>query len=381
MDLPGNYMDKKYPVGTIIFMPPLPSVKSEKALRMFKKLSDSELIAYCAANSNSQKALEAFFRRFNKYIDKRIKTVLKSANIYDKDSHFDVKCELIKKIKDGRLLAEAIKREDPKAWIGKSVKHLTIDWRRKHNKLENAYKNLGEKGALSLSETVGDEDKRVREDFIINPDDEQLKEIKEQTGILFERIEELGENYRLTLKAAIMLYKPLTCKIITEIANKRKRSYEAIEQEISRIRKPLIERSNENLTLQHKAANLWARIKKLEQQRFLLLQNKDSHQKRILALQEIVHKLKNNPAEKNSERIALYKKQIAAMQADLEKIEELKKEIKKKEENRDNNLKRCRSFIRPTAKQISDLLEMSQDNVSYINTLLKRARGILKEHQ
>ena len=69
------------------------------------------------------------------------------------------------------------------------------------------------------------------------------------------------------------------------------------------------------------------------------------------------------------------------MQADLEKIEDLKKEIKKKEENRENNLKRCRSFIRPTAKQISNLLAMSEDNATYINTLLKRARGILQEHQ
>ena len=349
---------------------------------MYKELSDSALIVYCADNSNNQKALEVFFRRFNKYIDKRIKAVLKLADIYDEDSHFDLKCELIKKIKDGFLI-EAIKHEDPKAWIGRSVTNLAIDWRRKHNQLGNAYKNLGEKGALSLSEPAGYEDRRVKEDFIIiNPDDdEQFKEIKERTGILFERIEELGKNYRLTLQTAIMLYKPLTHEIIAEIANKRKRPYEAIVQEVSRIRKTLIERSNENLTLQHKAANLWARIRKLEQQRFILLQNQDSHQKRILALKESVHELQNNPAEKDPERIALYKKQIAAMQADLEKIEELKKEIKKKEENRDNNLKRCRSFIRPTAKQISDLLAISKDNASYINTLLKRARGILQEHQ
>jgi len=348
---------------------------------MYKELSDSGLISYCASNSNDQKALEAFFRRFNKYIDWRIKTVLRLAEIYDEDSQSDVKCKFIKKIKDG-LLLRAIKNENPKAWIGRAVTNLAIERRRENNRLRDAYKNLGGKEALSLPEPVGDEDRRVREDFIINPDDdEQIEEIKEQTGILFEKIEKLGENYRLTLKAAIMLYRPLTYEVITEIANKRKRSYEAIAQEVSQIRKTLIGRYNENMTLQHKAANLWARINKLKQQRFILLQNKDSHQKKIFELQNSINKLQNNPAEKDLKIIESYKKQIAAMQANLTKSEALKKEIKKKEKNRENNLKRCRSFIRPTAKQISDLLAISEDNAIYINTLLKRAREILQENQ
>lgn len=348
---------------------------------MFKELSDSGLILYCADNSDDRQALEEFFKRFNPYFDKRIDVILKLGEIYDEVPEFDVKCEFVAKIKNG-LLLQAGGKENPKAWLGKAAANLAIDWRRKNNQLCNAYKNLGEKEALSLSEHRSHEDTRVREDFIIDPDDgKQLEEIKKQTGILFNKIEELGENYRLTLKTAIMLYEPLDEEVIREIADKRKTSYKAIVQEVNQIRKDLVERYNKNLTLQHRAANLWSRINKLKQQRFILLQNKESHQKRISRLQneiDSINRLQNNPAEKKRQIIESYKKQIAAMQADLKKIEYLEKEIKKKEENRKNNLKRRRNSIRPTALQISRLLAISEENANYINTLLKRAREILK---
>ena len=350
---------------------------------MFKELSDSGLILYCADNGDDRQALEEFFKRFNPYFDKRISVMLKSGEIYDEDPKFDVKYEFIKKIKNG-LLLQAVEKENPKAWLGRAVANLAIDRRRKNNQLCDAYKHLGEKEALSLSEHRSHEDRRVREDFIIDPDDgKQLEKIKEKTGILFNKIEELGENYRLTIKTAIMLYEPLDEEVIRKIADKRKKPYETIVQEVNQIRKDLVERYNENLALQHRAANLWSRINKLKQQHFILLQNKESYQKRISLLQNEINSInrpQNNPAEKKRQIIESYKKQIAAMQEDIEKVEDLEKEIKKKEENRENNLKRCRNSIRPTARQISRLLAISEENANYINTLLKRTREILHEH-
>ena len=252
---------------------------------MFKELSDSGLISYCADNGDDRQALEEFFKRFNKHIDKRIDVILKLCKIYDEDPKFDIKCEFVAKIKNG-LLLQAGGKENLKAWLGRVAGNLAIDWFRKNNQLCDAYKHLGEKEALSLSEHRSHEDIRVREDFIIDPDDgKQLEKIKEKTGILFNKIEELGENYRLTLKTAIMLYEPLDEEVIREIADKRKTSYQAIVQEVNQIRKDLVKRYNENLTLQHKAANLWSRINKLKQQHFILLQNKESYQKRIRLLQ------------------------------------------------------------------------------------------------
>ena len=143
---------------------------------MFKELSDSELILYCADNSDNRQVMEEFFRRFNLYIDKRISVILRLGKIYDENSVFDVKCEFIKKIKNG-LLLQAREKENIKAWMGKAAANLASDWLRKNNQLGNAYKNLREKETLSLSDPKTHEDGRDREDFIIEPDDEQREEL------------------------------------------------------------------------------------------------------------------------------------------------------------------------------------------------------------
>ena len=350
---------------------------------MLNELSDSELILYCADKVDDRHLMDSFFRRLNYYIDKRIRVILSLSNVHDIDTINDVKYELVKKIKNG-LLMGARGKKNPKAWFGKVVANLTIDRLRKNNLLRDAYENLAEKEASSLPDHQNYDDKGVIEDFILKyGDDDHIDEIKQKTGILQSEIEKLGEDYRLTLKTAIMLYEPLTDDVIREIANKRKTSYEEIFQEANKIRGDLLNRYNENLNSQHKAANLWVRINKLKQQHFILLQNKKSHHKRIGELQKkinSINNLQNNPDKKNRQIIQSSEKQIADLQAVLKKTLDIEEEIERKTKTRNNHLKNYKIFIRPTAQQISNLLAISEDNVTYVNTLLKRARERLQKN-
>ena len=72
-------------------------------------------------------------------------------------------------------------------------------------------------------------------------------------------------------------------------------------------------------------------------------------------------------------------KNTIIMQKALKKIADLEIEIAKKSKTRENHLKKNQSIITTTARQMADLLAISEDNANYINTLLKRARNKLKE--
>jgi len=305
------------------------------------ELSDSELIHQCLIN-NDKKSWEIFFRRYNKFIDKRISKTLTAAGIaYDIDIIDEIRLPIIKKLYKTSVLEQVDDATKLKPWLGKLTRNHTLDWMRSRNKISNSFSTMVENESISLSQPMSWDRDLVMEDYISSEAYDQ-EDFSSDVNEALSKIESLGDRYRLTLKLAIMFYDPLCDETIREIAEKTGIPFGKVTEKVGKIMEELVSRHSKSSRDQGKAFILWAFIKRL--------------------------KIRINHLEHDSSHYQ-------------EQIDSLKREIIEKSQRINKIRSRHKRIIRPSSRQIADLLRIPEDKVSAVNILLFRAREMLKKEK
>jgi len=315
-------------------------VVSFKQSRLSNDISNSDLIQHCL--NGSRPAWEIFFRRYNKLIDRRIIKTLEAFYInYNVDMVGKISLGIIEKLYNERILTQVEDCNKLQSWLGKVVKNHTLDWLRSRGRIGNSFNIMMERETVSLSQPLDGQGGLVIEDIIYDEAPDQGDLASEVNGI-FDEIDKLSDKYRLTLKVAIMLYDSLSDETIQEIAQLQGIPVANVTEKVDIITNDLLRRNLKALRNRNRAFILWAFTKRL---------------KARLNFQE------RNPGQNRAQ------------------IADLKREIEKKSVRRKDLLSRFQRLIRPTSRQIADLLGISEANATTVNVLLHRARKMLKEQK
>lgn len=302
------------------------------------QLTDAELICRCQSGSNHPPPWDDFFKRFLYNIDKRIiKTLLMMGIPIDPDLVYTIRAGVEERLFHDRILDKLDNPAHFKSWIGRVIKNQTIDWARKTSRFRDAAERLGKGNTVSLSDHVAPNDTRTFAEVI---PDEKLddKKLSAQVASVLENLEDIGDRYRLVIKASIMFYEPLSTDDMEAIANHREVPVDQVKKEAETLIKDMQRRYEKAARDNGTAINLHAKIQFLETR---------------------LKELRKNP------------------QAEPEKKEQLKEKIRKKAERRKRLLSNNSRPIRPTSRRLAEFLGIAETNASAINTLLHRARKIL----
>jgi chaperonin cofactor prefoldin len=302
------------------------------------KLTDAELIRRCQSGSDSPAPWDDFFRRFLPFIDKRIiKNFLLLGISIDQDSVYTIRGELEERLFRDRILDKLDDVSNFKPWFRKVIRNQTIDWARKSSRFRDAAERLGKISTVSISDPVAPNGEHTFEE-VIPAETIDNQKLRTQLANVLEDMDDLGERYRLVLKASIMFYEPLSTDDIEAIAIHRKVPAALIKQESETLMEDLQRRYERAARDNSTAVNLHAKIQFLETR---------------------LKELRSNP------------------HADPVQKEQLKEKIQKKIERRKRLLANGARPIRPTSRQLADFLAIAEANATAINTLLHRARKVL----
>jgi hypothetical protein len=221
--------------------------------------------------------------------------------------------------------------------MGRVVRNYTIDWARKTNRYREAAARLDKANTASLSDPVSPNDKRLIEEVIA---DEKFdnKKLRAQVISVLESLEDLGDRYRLIIKASVMYYDPLSTDDIEAISKHRGVPAAQVMKEVEALMRDMQRRHEKALNDKEIAFNLHAEIRFAETR---------------------LKELRKNP------------------QSDPKQKDEVREQISRMEERRKRLLANHLRPIRPTSRQLSVFLGISQANTTAINTLIHRARKML----
>ena len=303
--------------------------------------SDEKLINLCI-KEKSKEVWGKFYHRFNSFIDKHIIRVLVAYDYSrDVDTLDEIRCLLIDKLYSNKILEQCNDVSNFERWFGTVVKNHTKDWLKKRRKISNSLKIIEEKETISLTDPV-EWDTDITYENIIPDTQEDLQDIKTELEDLLYDIEKMSDKYRLTLKIATIFYNSLSKDDIEKIAQMRGDTVKQVKKKIDGLMSELADKYQDLLFERNKVSIQWAYIRRLKARYYYLKQNSNI----------------------NSDKL---------MEIEIDIISREKK-VEKVFKHRDR-------YIRPTSKQITDLIGWDEKQVNTVNVLLHRAINSLKKER
>jgi len=306
---------------------------------LIENLSDSHLISRC--QENDRLAWEEFFRRHIPLIKTIIKRKLLSYG-YDPDrgTHdavWDIHEKIVVKLYSRGVLSQCVDSAGFYSWLKTIVQNQVTDWVKEQNRNKRLPQTQSEEFMLYFSAPLQDGKSAVLQDFIEDKN-ESFEHLAEQLENILEKMAEIEDPKKMwILRLSLIALLPLSHDDLLNFSEYLKISPEELRQQIDKLQENVESKRKKQIETMGRAVVLWHDIKRLQ------------------------HRMSN--LEKSLQQ--------------NEKITALRIKIEEKSKRRKELLKTGTRFVRPTNKDIAELVGIPEDKAEQISTFISRARKSL----
>lgn len=301
---------------------------------------DKRFIADCLQESDRSVAAQRLFDRYYPFIIKWVKKYLdKFGTPVTEDATSTVVLKLYEKAIFGTVLESLHKADNLNACLATIIKHTVIDCYRGEKRNADILNPRSGADVVSKEEPIRGTD-GLNYEYTLSSDDTPPSDFVEAAEKILDRIDAVMDRNFLILRVAIMFHDPLPESCIKQIAVMRGVSADQIRIEIDELMDRLVERHS-------------ARVKNEERLKVLLVQ--------IIALERRLDIMREDPLTSDT------------------LLQQVKTAIQHKRAQRRTLLtNRPKRYLRPTSKQIAELLGITAITTAAINVILFRVTKALK---
>jgi len=328
--------------------------RTAHSINDYKPLSDQDLVEACKNQNVERIAWEEFFYRFIPVIKRAIKSQLfKSGyiNLYRNEEVLgNIHEKVVITLYSKGALQRCTKPEGINSWLIKIAVNKTRDWLKEQNRIKKLPKKHFETTCLSLSAPLYNDSTLTLEDKIENNTDtiaiSEKGLFKKDIG---SKINNIQQQLRIPDQQKYWIFRlnllsilPFSSQEIHDLSKFRRISSEEIKSNLFHLSETLDKKEEKRIELLGKSVLYWHEILNMEY--------------------KISQMIKED-------------------KPDNQQIEEIRKDIIKKNKKRVDILKTCSHYSRPSNKEIALLTAFPQEQAKQISNILLRIRSKLLQNR